>query len=40
LVRVIKIIDTALIEIIDRICSSRRGLGVPVASFSYPGFFW
>ena len=36
--RVIKIIDTPLIEIIDRIFGSRRGLRVPVASFSCPGF--
>ena len=36
--RVIKIIDTPSIEIIDGICLSRRGLRVPVASFSCPGF--
>jgi hypothetical protein len=36
--RVIKVIDALLIEIIDGICLSRRGLRVPVASFSCPGF--
>ena len=35
----IKVIDALLIKIIDRIFASLRGLRVPVASFSCPGFF-